>query len=81
MLFWNNRCYLLNDKDNLNKFSPKADDGIFIGYAFSSDAYRIYMKKMKTVIESVNVKFDEVEELASEQNGSEPVITGVLASG
>lgn len=29
------RCYVLNDKENLNKFSPKADVGIFIGYAFS----------------------------------------------
>ncbi|KAI3672667.1 hypothetical protein L6452_38764 [Arctium lappa] len=66
-------------KESLNKFSPKADEGIFIGYSQTSAAYKVYLKKSKTVIESVNVTFDE--ELASEQSSSEPVLTGVLASG
>ncbi|KAI3697709.1 hypothetical protein L6452_30806 [Arctium lappa] len=73
------RCFVLNDRENLNKFGPKADEGIFIGYSQTSVAYRVYLKKSKTVIESVNVTFDE--EVASEQSSSEPVLTGVLASG
>ncbi|KAI3720023.1 hypothetical protein L6452_20930 [Arctium lappa] len=72
-------CYVLNDRENLNKFSAKADEGIFVGYSSTSSAYRVYLKKSKTVIESVNVTFDE--EMASEHISSEPVITGVLASG
>ncbi|KAI3719139.1 hypothetical protein L6452_20033 [Arctium lappa] len=73
------KCFVLNDRENLNKFSAKADEGIFIGYSSTATAYRVYLKKTKTVIESVNVTFDE--EMASEQHSSEPVITGVLASG
>ncbi|KAI3681374.1 hypothetical protein L6452_36168 [Arctium lappa] len=73
------KCFVLNDRENLNKFSAKADEGIFIGYSSTTTAYRVYLKKTKTVIESVNVTFDE--EMASEQHSSEPVVTGVLASG
>ncbi|KAI3681214.1 hypothetical protein L6452_36000 [Arctium lappa] len=72
------KCFVLNDRESLNKFSA-TDEGIFIGYSSTSTAYRIYLKKSKTVIESINVTFDE--EMASEQHSSEPVITGVLASG
>ncbi|KAI3770986.1 hypothetical protein L6452_02135 [Arctium lappa] len=73
------KCFVLNDKENLNKFSPKDDEGIFIGYSQTSAAYRVYMNKSKIVVESVNVTFDE--EMASDQISSEPIITGVLASG
>ncbi|KAI3729428.1 hypothetical protein L6452_18086 [Arctium lappa] len=73
------KCFVLNDKESLNKFSAKADEDIFIGYSSTSTAFRVYLKKSKTVIESINVTFDE--EMASEQHSSEPVITGVLASG
>ncbi|KAI3685310.1 hypothetical protein L6452_34552 [Arctium lappa] len=73
------KCFILNDRENLNKFSAKADEGIFVGYSSTSTAYRVYLKKSKTVIESVNVTFDE--DMAFEHISSEPVITGVLASG
>ncbi|KAI3769208.1 hypothetical protein L6452_00308 [Arctium lappa] len=73
------KCFVLNDKESLNKFSAKADEGIFIGCSSTFAAYRVYMKKSKTVVESVNVTFDE--EMASDQINSELVITGVLASG
>ncbi|KAI3735506.1 hypothetical protein L6452_15005 [Arctium lappa] len=68
------KCFMLNDRESLNKFSAKADEDIFIGYSSTSAAYRVYLKKSKTVIESVNVTFNE--EMASEQVSSEPVITG-----
>ncbi|KAI3746387.1 hypothetical protein L6452_08818 [Arctium lappa] len=73
------KCFVLNDKDSLNKFSAKADEGIFIGYSSTSTAHKVYLKKSNTVVESINVTFDE--QMASEQLSSEPVITGVLASG
>ncbi|KAI3747152.1 hypothetical protein L6452_09599 [Arctium lappa] len=73
------KCFVLNDRASLNKFSAKADEGIFIGYSSTSAAYRVCLKKLKIVVESVNVTFDE--DMASDQISSEPVITGVLASG
>ncbi|KAI3730158.1 hypothetical protein L6452_18834 [Arctium lappa] len=59
--------------ESLNKFSAKADEGIFIGYSSTSTAYRVYLKKSKNVVKSVNVTFDE--DMASEHVCSEPVIT------
>ncbi|KAI3769449.1 hypothetical protein L6452_00551 [Arctium lappa] len=73
------KCFVLNDRESLNKFSAKADEGIFIGYSSTSTAFRVYLNKSKMVIESINVTFDE--EMASEQQRSEPVITRVLAYG
>ncbi|KAI3746470.1 hypothetical protein L6452_08904 [Arctium lappa] len=68
----------LKTTQSLNKFSAKADVGIFIGYSSISTTYRVYLKKSKTVIESINVTFDE--EMASERHNSKPIITGLLAS-
>ncbi|KAJ9541114.1 hypothetical protein OSB04_027620 [Centaurea solstitialis] len=33
-------CYVKNDKDNLDKFSPKGDECVFIGYAKDSPSYQ-----------------------------------------
>ncbi|KAI3759394.1 hypothetical protein L6452_07171 [Arctium lappa] len=52
-------CFVLNDKDDLGKFSPKANEGVFIGYSQHAKAFRVYNKRTKTVVKSVNVTFDE----------------------
>ncbi|KAJ9551856.1 hypothetical protein OSB04_015901 [Centaurea solstitialis] len=52
-------CYVKNDKDNLDKFSPKGDEGVFIGYAKDSPSYRVYNKRTRCVVESTNVDFEE----------------------
>ncbi|KAI3729562.1 hypothetical protein L6452_18223 [Arctium lappa] len=74
-------CFVLNGKDDLGKFSPKAGEGVFIGYSQHAKAYRVYNKRTKTVVESVNVTFDEAADMSSEHLSSEPALTGVLASG
>ncbi|WJX13359.1 hypothetical protein P8452_03755 [Trifolium repens] len=54
------KCFILNNgKENLGKFDPKADEGIFLGYSLSSKAYRVYNKRLQIVEESVHVNFDE----------------------
>ena len=35
------KCYILNDQENLGKFDAKSDEGIFLGYFISSQAYRV----------------------------------------
>ncbi|KAI3669630.1 hypothetical protein L6452_40934 [Arctium lappa] len=62
------KCFVLNDRESLNKFSAKADKGIFIGYSSTSTIFRVYLKKSNSVVESVNVTFDE--DMASEQHNS-----------
>ena len=54
------KCYILNDRENLGKFDAKSDKGIFLGYSTTSRAYRVFNKRTKTVMESINVKIDDV---------------------
>ncbi|KAJ9561453.1 hypothetical protein OSB04_006613 [Centaurea solstitialis] len=67
-------CYVRNFKDNLEKFSPKGDEGVFIGYAKDSPSYRV------CVVESTNVDFEEGIEEDSTPAPVTPGISGVLAS-
>ena len=53
------KCFILNTKDNLEKFDPKADEGIFVGYSDHSKAYRIFNKWNNTIEESLHISFDE----------------------
>ena len=53
------KCYILNDRENLGKFDAKSDEGIFLGYSTTSRAYRVFNKRTKTVMESMNVKIDD----------------------
>ncbi|KAJ9547553.1 hypothetical protein OSB04_020096 [Centaurea solstitialis] len=73
-------CYVKNDKDNLDKFSPKGDEGVFIGYAMDSPSYRVFNKKTRRVVESTNVDFEEGIEEVTTPAPVTPGISGVLAS-
>ena len=53
-------CYILINKDNLGKFEPRSDEGIFLGYSSVSKAFRVYNRRTNIVEESIHVKFDEV---------------------
>ncbi|KAI3678626.1 hypothetical protein L6452_37925 [Arctium lappa] len=52
-------CFILNDREHLGKFDPKADEGIFMGYSLISKAYRVYNLRRKCIDESIHVKFDD----------------------
>jgi len=54
------KCFILNNgKESLGKIVAKADEGVFLGYATQSHAYRVYNKRLMTVEESMHVVFDE----------------------
>ena len=53
------KCYILSDRENLGKFDAKSDEGIFLGYFTNSRAYRVFNKRTKTVMESINVEVDD----------------------
>nr|GFC82721.1 retrovirus-related Pol polyprotein from transposon TNT 1-94 [Tanacetum cinerariifolium] len=42
-------CYPTNDSKNVGKLQPKADIGIFIGYASSKKAFRIYNRRTRRI--------------------------------
>ena len=54
------RCFIHNNgKDNLEKFDPRSDEGVFLGYAKTSRAFRVFNNKTRNVEESIHVVFDE----------------------
>ncbi|GJU30601.1 retrovirus-related pol polyprotein from transposon TNT 1-94 [Tanacetum coccineum] len=67
-------CYPTNDSENLGKLQPKADIGIFIGYAPTKKAFRIYNRRTRRIIETIHVDFDELTAMASEQSSSGPAL-------
>ncbi|GJU35966.1 retrovirus-related pol polyprotein from transposon TNT 1-94 [Tanacetum coccineum] len=67
-------CYLINDSENLGKLQPKADIGIFIGYAPTKKAFRIYNRRTRRIIETIHVDFDELTAMASEHSSLGPAL-------
>ncbi|GJW45350.1 retrovirus-related pol polyprotein from transposon TNT 1-94 [Tanacetum coccineum] len=66
--------YPTNDSENLGKLQPKADIGIFIGYAPTKKAFWIYNKRTRRIIETIHVDFDELTAMASEHSISGPAL-------
>nr|GEX90014.1 hypothetical protein [Tanacetum cinerariifolium] len=67
-------CYPTNESENLGKLQPKADIGIFIGYALTKKAFRIYNRRTRRIVETIHVDFDELTAMASEQSSSGPAL-------
>nr|GFC51916.1 hypothetical protein [Tanacetum cinerariifolium] len=71
--------------ENIGKLQPKADIGIFIGYAPTKKAFRIYNRRTRRIVETIHVDFDELTAMASEQSSSGPalndMILGTISSG
>ena len=44
---------------NLGKFDAKSDEGIFFGYSVNSQAYSVFNKRTKMVMESINAIIDD----------------------
>nr|GEW97549.1 hypothetical protein [Tanacetum cinerariifolium] len=60
--------------ENLGKLQPKADIGIFIGYAPTKKAFRIYNRRTRRIIETSHEDFDELTAMTSEHSSLEPVL-------
>nr|GFB10224.1 retrovirus-related Pol polyprotein from transposon TNT 1-94 [Tanacetum cinerariifolium] len=78
-------CYPINDSENLGKLQPKADIEIFIGYALTKKAFRIYNQHTRRIVETIHVDFDELTAMDSEQSSSGPALNemtpGTINSG
>nr|GEY81991.1 hypothetical protein [Tanacetum cinerariifolium] len=78
-------CYPTNDSENLGKLQPKADIGIFIGYAPTKKAFRIYNRHTRRIVETIHVDFDELTAMDSKQRSSRPALNemtpGTISSG
>nr|GFB36662.1 hypothetical protein [Tanacetum cinerariifolium] len=65
-------CYPKNDREDIGKLGAKGDIGFFIGYSVNSCAYRIYNRRTKKIMETMNVSFDELSAMVFKQRSSKP---------
>nr|GEU89468.1 hypothetical protein [Tanacetum cinerariifolium] len=72
--------YPTNDSENLGKLQPKADIGIFIGYAPTKKSFRIYNRRTRRIVETIHVDFDELTVIASEQSSSGPELNEMTSA-
>nr|GFB33333.1 hypothetical protein [Tanacetum cinerariifolium] len=64
--------YTWNDCEDIGKLGAKGDIGFFIRYSADSYAYRVYNRRTKKIMETMNVSFDELSAIAFEQRSSKP---------
>ncbi|GKC03919.1 retrovirus-related pol polyprotein from transposon TNT 1-94 [Tanacetum coccineum] len=57
---------------HIGKLGAKGDIGFFIGYSADSCAYRVYNRRTKKIMETMNVTFDELSAMVFEQSSSKP---------
>nr|GEV16994.1 copia protein [Tanacetum cinerariifolium] len=72
--------------EDLGKLQSTTDIGIFVGYAPSRKGYRIYNKRTRRIMETIQVQFDELTEpMAHVQLGTGPapsfLMPGQISSG
>nr|GFB76143.1 retrovirus-related Pol polyprotein from transposon TNT 1-94 [Tanacetum cinerariifolium] len=68
-------CYIVRDGENLDKMKEKGDECIFVGYSNQSRAYRVFNKRTRVIMESIHVNFDELPQMVSDHNSSDPAPT------
>ena len=51
------QCFIKNNRDQLTKFQPKADEAIFLRYSAKSKAYRVLNRRTRVLEESFDVTF------------------------
>ena len=52
------KCDIKRD-DDVGKFYPRSNEGMFLGYSLKSKAYICFNYRTKTIVECTNVRIDE----------------------
>nr|GFA13204.1 hypothetical protein [Tanacetum cinerariifolium] len=63
---------IINNREDIGKLGAKGDIGFFIGYSTNSCAYKVYNRRIKKIMETMNVTFDELSAMAFEQSSLKP---------
>ena len=45
-----NISYYIKRDDDIGKFDPRSDEGMFLGYSLKSKAYRCFNYRTKTIV-------------------------------
>nr|GEX82863.1 retrovirus-related Pol polyprotein from transposon TNT 1-94 [Tanacetum cinerariifolium] len=60
------------DGENLDKMKKKGDACIFVGYFAQSRAYRVINKRIRVIVETIHVNFDELPLMVSDHVSFDP---------
>ncbi|GKF02894.1 retrovirus-related pol polyprotein from transposon TNT 1-94 [Tanacetum coccineum] len=72
-------CYPKNDREDIGKLGAKGDIGFFIGYFANSCAYKVYNRRTKKIMETMNMTFDELSAMAFEQRSLKPGLQSMIS--
>nr|GEW40147.1 retrovirus-related Pol polyprotein from transposon TNT 1-94 [Tanacetum cinerariifolium] len=61
------------------KLGAKGDIGFFIGYSVDSCAYRVFNRRTKKIMETMNVSFDELLAMTFKQHSSKPSLQSMTS--
>jgi hypothetical protein len=53
------KCFIFKKRKHLEKFESRVDEGILVGYASNSKAYRVFNNSTQVIEETCDVEFDE----------------------
>ncbi|GJR72538.1 uncharacterized mitochondrial protein-like protein [Tanacetum coccineum] len=68
------------EKDHLDKFDGKADEGFFVGYSLNSKAFRVFNSRTRIVEENLHIRFSEStpNDVGQARKETEPVKNYIL---
>nr|GEW49299.1 retrovirus-related Pol polyprotein from transposon TNT 1-94 [Tanacetum cinerariifolium] len=72
-------CYPKNDREDIRKLGAKGDIGFFIGYSADSCAYRVFNRRTKKIMKTMNVTFDKLSAMDFEQRSSKPELQSMTS--
>nr|GEV69741.1 copia protein [Tanacetum cinerariifolium] len=72
-------CYPKNDRGDIGKLGTKGNIFFFIGYSATSFAYKVYNQRIRKIIETMNVTFDELSVMPFVQRNSKPELQGMTS--
>jgi hypothetical protein len=58
-IFFGSKCYIKREDGNMGNFESRVDKGILVVYSSTRKAYTCFNLRLKKVVESINVRFDE----------------------
>nr|GEY03698.1 hypothetical protein [Tanacetum cinerariifolium] len=72
-------CYPKNDREDIRKLGTKGDISFFIGYSADSCAYRVYNRRSKKIMETMNMSFYELSAMDFEQHTAQRTVPDAQA--
>lgn len=57
--FFGRKCFIIKTDEKLGKFEAKEAEGIILGYSSRSKGYKCYNKRLRKIVESIDVVIDE----------------------